>query len=201
MKTVPDLSKYYKNAQDSIKISIENFILIQINYIIKEIILHYCNFNENNTEGIDLLMELSQKFRLKKENISFYVTLFNSSVYSIRNKIPIKFGDGNNNNYNLSKKFNVINKKNNIDFVIIKCCDYLNNIDIINLFNTNKKLIEINKNKIFSRILKIQIHNNDQKFRINIWKNILRIVFILLNYIILYYIFINFFINFINRNI
>jgi hypothetical protein len=191
MKSIPILSKYYKNAQEDIKTSIENFILVQINYIIKEIIIHYCNFNDNNTEGIDLLMELSQKFRLKKENISFYVTLFNSSVYSIKNKIPVKFKEGNNNNhYNLNKKYNINNKQNNIDLdlIIIKCCDYLDNSDIINLLNINKELIEENKNKIFSRILKIQIHNKNQKYRINIWKNILKIVY----YIILYYIILNY---------
>ena len=125
---------------------------------------------------MDLLVELSSKYKLPKENISYFVTFLNSSFYTIKNKTGCKTEKG---GYEISKsklKKNILEDKL-IDSLYLSNV-YLDNISLLNLVQINKDFYTKYKKKILSNILK-----RDEKLnkitnvnRINIWKNLLKIV-------------------------
>lgn len=136
--------------------------------VVNEFIPHFANFNFDVSEAIDIIVELSSKYNFPKEKISYFVTKLNSNIFTIKNKLKsqkIKEFTNTKINKYYDSKFSAINHS----------MKFLTTGDYVNVFLANK-----NYYKRFSRILfkTILLKKKDLplNIRLNIWKNILRVV-------------------------
>ena len=167
-RILPLLKEY--NSLDSEQIELIDKMTIQeMQSIIRENIPSFANFNFPSELSLDLIAQLTQDYKIDKENINFYVTYFNVSSYTIRKLIPNEKGNTIN-IYNQFKTLTGINKKlklfkNIVPFLSFS--DYNNLLLCSKLFN--KKLSKI----IYKYILKQK--NLPKKIRLYIWQNLLGI--------------------------
>ena len=146
---------------------LERIVMEEVQSLIKENIPIFTNFNFPSELCLDLIAELTEEYRVAKDNIKFYVTYFNVSNYTIRKLIPNE-SNSTINIYNQFVSVSEINKKlklfkNIVPFLSFK--DYNNLLLCSKLFH--KKLSKI----IYKYVLKQK--NLSNKIRLSIWDNLL----------------------------
>jgi hypothetical protein len=170
------LSKIIKNF-NSLSAGKKHFLMKssvpEICLIIREFIPHFLNFNFEISESIDMLVELCTKYKVEKEKIGFFVTMLNSSVYTIKNRL-------NNSgviNENEKRKKLLMNLSKVNDFrvtIISSSLKYLKMDEYMNLISLNKQTYKKISKMIYKHILnKEGISLNT---RVEIWKSILEVV-------------------------
>ena len=166
---------YYNYLDNKKKQMVDKTIPIEICKIIKEFIPHFANFNYEISESIDLLVDLSSKFKLEKEKINYYVTYLNSNFFTIKNKSATLTSKG----FEITKTEVKSNKMKDFKIdSIISSLNFLDDNSKIHLTEVNKIINIKFKKKIFHKILKNIEQQKDvpYKFRLSIWKNILNVV-------------------------
>lgn len=158
------------------KMLVEKAIKKEISSIIKEFIPHFANFNYDISEAIDLLVDLSTRFKLEKEKINFYVTFLNSNFYTIKNKSAIITGKGELTIQQNSLKKNKI-KDPKID-CLLSCLNFLDDRSKLGLLGVNKTISIKHRKKIYFKILKNAEKQNNlpNSLRLGLWKQILDVV-------------------------
>ena len=169
IKRILPLIKDYNLLDSEQKQLIDKITIQEMKSIIRENIPSFANFNFPSEQSLDLIAQLTQEYKVDKENINYYVTYFNISSYTIRKLIPNE-KDNSINIYNQFKTVTGINKKlklfkNIVPF--LSYSDYNNLLLCSNLFH--KKLSK----KIYKYILKQK--NVSKRIRLSIWQNLLGI--------------------------
>jgi hypothetical protein len=140
----------------------DKILINELCSIIKEFIPHFANFSYEISEAIDLIVEISTKYKLRKEKISYFVTFLNSSYFTIKN--------------NIKSKKNRKQKKNSEVLIsnLLLATSYLDDTDILNVLRLNKNI----KSKLSKKFYKMLLlkDNLTLRRRIEIWKSILDIV-------------------------
>jgi hypothetical protein len=118
-----------------------------------------------------MIVELSTKYKIVKEKISYFVTYLNSCVFTIKNKLPNSKEDI---ERKKSKNASHLAKTNDYKVTILSSSiKYLNNCEFINLISVNKNCsLKVSK-KVYKYILS---KTSGVKSRLDIWKCILKIV-------------------------
>ena len=80
--------KGYKNLPDNKKPYLDQFAKNEIEVILKEYESHLCNFNFNNENAIDIVINIANKFQFSKDMINYFVNNIGTWVYSIKRKLP-----------------------------------------------------------------------------------------------------------------
>ena len=167
-RILPLLKEYTQLSQEQLEL-IDKIATQEMQSIIRETIPSFANFNFPSEQSLDLIAHLTQEYKIDKIYMSFYVTYFNVSRYTIRKLIPNEKGNTMN-IYNQFKTLDGINKKiklfrNIIPFLTFS--DYNNLLLCSKLFH--KKLSKT----IYKYLLK---HKNlSNKIRLSIWQNLLGI--------------------------
>jgi hypothetical protein len=159
------------NYNPNKKLLIEKITTTELCSIIKEYIPHFANFNFEISEAIDMIVELSTKYKVVKERISYFVTYLNSCVFTIKNKLPNSKEDI---ERKKSKNNSHLAKTNDYKVTILSSSiKYLNKSEFINLILANKNCNAKIGKKVYKHIL-----SNKKGFgsRLEIWKCILKIV-------------------------
>lgn len=159
------------NYNPNKKLLIEKITTTELCSIVKEYIPHFANFNFDISEAIDMIVELSSKYKVVKEKISYFVTYLNSCVFTIKNKLPNSKEDI---ERKKSKNNSHLAKTNDYKITILSTSiKYLNISEFINLLLVNKNC----KSKIGKKVYK-HFLSNKKGFgsRLEIWKCILKIV-------------------------
>ena len=158
------------NSLDSEQLELINKITIkEMQSIIRENIPSFANFNFSSIQGHELITQLTEEYKIDKENINFYITLFDVSSYTIR-KLIINEKDDNLNIYNKFKTLSGIEKKLKLFNDIIP---YLTYEDYNNLLLCSKLFNKKLSKKIYKYILKKK--DISINIRLYIWKNLLGI--------------------------
>jgi len=168
--------KFYLGANREKKSIFECSLMYEAHIIIKEFIPHFANFNYEISEAMDLLIEISTRYNLPKENVSFYVTYLNSSIYTVKNKIAQKTKIG----YEICKIKDQNDYKVDKNYILYNCIEFLDYKTILNVFSVSRNFYNKYNKKIISNVLENDYDNKINKNRINIWKSVLKIVKILL---------------------
>jgi hypothetical protein len=161
--------KNYDSNNTQRKSIVEKVCSNEIGSILKEYIPHFANFNVDISESIDMIVELSTKYKLTKEKISYFVTFLNSSMFTIKNQLPNLVSQ------NEKKKFKSKSLKNNefLPTVFAFSISYLKNSDYLNLLLLNRLFNQKVGKKIYKHILKQEIK---LQTRLKIWSCILNLV-------------------------
>ena len=177
------IDDYDKIALDEKKDLNENDTPKYIHSIIKNFINHMCNFNYGLENSSDLVMEICNKYKVKMENINFYVLYLNTSFYTIRTQFQNKkLNDKKMEKikelysltpYTLQLKYpcSLITDKEKI-IVLKNVSKYFEDKDLINIFYLNKNTSKALIKKVYLKRL-----SNDKitlKKRIRIWKAFLK---------------------------
>ena len=167
-RILPLIKEY--NLLDSEQIQLIDKMAIQeMKSIIKESIPSFANFNFPSELSLDLIAQLTQEYKVDKENINYYVTYFNVSSYTIRKLIPNE-KDNSINIYNQFKTLTGINKKLKLFKNILP---FLSFSDYNNLLLCSKLFHKKLSKQIYKYILKQK--NLSKKIRLSIWQNLLGI--------------------------
>ena len=166
------ITKLIKNydSLDSEQIElIEKMASQEMKTIIRENIPIFANFNFPSELCLDLIAELTEEYRIGKDNIKFFVTYFNISNYTIRKLIPNEKG----NSINIYKQFVSISEINKKLKLFKNIIPFLNFKDYNNLLLCSKLFHKKLSKTIYKYILKQK--NLSPKIRLSIWHNILGI--------------------------
>ena len=147
--------------------------------VVKEYILHFANFSFDVSEAIDIIVELSHSYNYDKEKVSFFISLLNSNLFTIKNKPLVKM---HNIDYNNAYKDYKDHVKLNDNCVSIFACalKYLEVKDLPSVLMLNKSFNKKLSRIVYKNVL-FKYHNMNTSTRIAIWKNILNIVNIFIN--------------------
>ena len=148
---------------------IEKMASQEMQTIIRENIPIFANFNFPSELCLDLIAELTEEYRVGKDNIKFFVTYFNVSNYTIRKLIPNEKG----NSINIYKQFVSISEINKKLKLFKNIVPFLNFKDYNNLLLCSKLFHKKLSKTIYKYILKQK--NLSPKIRLSIWHNILGI--------------------------
>ena len=148
---------------------IEKMVSQEMQTIIRENIPIFANFNFPSELCLDLIAELTEEYRVGKDNIKFFVTYFNVSNYTIRKLIPNEKG----NSINIYKQFVSISEINKKLKLFKNIVPFLNFKDYNNLLLCSKLFHKKLSKTIYKYILKQK--NLSPKIRLSIWHNILGI--------------------------
>ena len=148
---------------------IEKMASQEMQTIIRENIPIFANFNFPSELCLDLIAELTEEYRVGKDNIKFFVTYFNVSNYTIRKLIPNEKG----NSINIYKQFVSISEINKKLKLFKNIVPFLNFKDYNNLLLCSKLFHKKLSKTIYNYILKQK--NLSPKIRLSIWHNILGI--------------------------
>jgi hypothetical protein len=164
--------KNYENLSSAKKNIVDKITITELSSILKEYIPHFVNFNYDISEAIDIIVELSTKYRIPKEKISFFVTYLNSSVFTIKNKLPNKKEELERKRSKFNKNY-VIKSTDYKISILSSTLKYLKPLEFSNLTLLNRTFNEKIKKKIF----KLQLSEcDDIPSRLKIWKSILKVV-------------------------
>lgn len=172
----PKIITSYNSLDNKKKSLLEKAISREIANIIKEFIPHFANFNYDISEAIDLLVELSTKFKLEKEKLNYFITYLNSNFYTIKNKIGFISANG---EFDFEGKTLKKNKIREIKFdSIMLSLNYLDNKSKLKMLELNKSFRNKNLKKIYYKILKNLEKENKltNEMRLNLWRKILNVV-------------------------
>ena len=148
---------------------IEKITIEEMQKIIRENIPIFANFNFPSELCLDLIAELTEEYKVGKDNIKFFVTYFNVSNYTIRKLIPNE-KDSSINIYKQFVSISEINKKLKLFKNIVP---FLNYKDYNNLLLCSKLFHKKLSKTIYKYVLKQ--NNLSPKIRLSIWHNLLGI--------------------------
>ena len=162
------IKNFYSLDSEQVQL-IEKITIQEMQKLIRENIPIFANFNFPSELCLDLIAELTEEYRVDKDNIKFFVTYFNVSNYTIRKLIPNEKG----NSINIYKQFastTEINKKLKLFTNIVP---FLSFSDYNNLLLCSKLFHKKLSKTIYKFILKQK--NLPNKIRLPIWQNLLGI--------------------------
>ena len=162
------IKNFYSLDSEQVQL-IEKITIQEMQKLIRENIPIFANFNFPSELCLDLIAELTEEYRVDKDNIKFFVTYFNVSNYTIRKLIPNEKG----NSINIYKQFastTEINKKLKLFTNIVP---FLSFSDYNNLLLCSKLFHKKLSKTIYKYILKQK--NLPNKIRLPIWQNLLGI--------------------------
>ena len=129
---------------------IERTKIDEASKILKSFINHFANFNFDISDAIDFVVEICTYLNFPNETLSLFVTLINTSTYSIRNK----------NNISCTIKSvvlkNLKTKNDNKLFSLLKAKDFLDNKEILNLSMINKNVYKKIIQNFYTDILSLE---------------------------------------------
>ena len=185
------IRNYNKIIDSEKKIILDNFCIKEFYLILENFIIHLNNFNNSKGNIIQFILELCNKFKIKKEKINYFVVFASVWEFSIKKFLPndkkIKVKLNEKIIEIKQKKFDLINIKyplylnvknertkfEQINFILIESSKFLNLNDLMKIFLLNKNVYSKIKNKIY----KIYLNRKNISFneRLKIWNNILNI--------------------------
>jgi hypothetical protein len=168
MQKSPEIAKIYERLPLNKKNLADKVVLNQLTQLINEYIPHFANFNYDISEAIDLIVEISTKYKITKEKISYFVTMLNSFMFTIKNRDSAK--------KNIKKNLQQLNQKPN-EFkmhLFLSSVNYLLPKDVVNILCLNKTTSAKLSKKIYRKMLNSKTITLKQ--RIEIWKSLLNIV-------------------------
>ncbi len=142
--------------------------------VLQDYIIHFTNFNFDINESMQLIAELSLKYKFDNAYVTYFMAELNSNMFTISNRLD-----------EIEKKvdytalyFNKKMKLNKIQDIKIKSIiysmKYLNLKEMIPILTLNKFSNEKIKKTLYKNIL-LKYHNMDIKTHINIWKILLNL--------------------------
>jgi len=189
------LNKFIRNYKKVIdsekKIILDNFCIKEFYLLLENFIIHLNNFNNSKGNIIQFILELCNKYKIKKEKINYFVVFASVWEFSIKKFLPNDKKINKKLNEKITeikqKKFELINIKfpinlniknertkfEQINFILIESSKFLNLNDLMKIFLLNKNVYAKIKNKIYKNYLNRK--NIPLNERIKIWKNILSI--------------------------
>ena len=162
------IKNFYSLDSEQVQL-IEKITIQEMQKLIRQNIPIFANFNFPSELCLDLIAELTEEYRINKDNIKFFVTYFNVSNYTIRKIIP----NEKSNSINIYKQFastSDINKKLKLFKNIVP---FLSFNDYNNLLLCSKLFHKKLSKTIYKYILKQK--NLPKKIRLPIWQNLLGI--------------------------
>jgi hypothetical protein len=162
-----EIAKIYERLPLNKRHLADKVVNIKLIEIIKEFVPHFASFSFDPSEAIDLIVEISTKYKITKDRISYFVTMLNSYMFTVRNaNVNKKKGKKSALSSQKTSEF-----KTNVFLISLK---YLSNSDILNLLCINKAIT----GKLTKKAYKMILHSKDIKLkqRLDIWKSILNIV-------------------------
>jgi len=148
----------------------------EITLIIKEFIPHFSNFNFEISEAIDIIVELASTFNLPKEKISYFISIINSNIFTVKNKSKL---ESNTNSTHNRKYSSLSNNKNLFETrlkLVTHSLDFLPlGKDYLSLLQINKKFYAEISRKMYKKIL-LDSPNIKNKKRFEVWRSILKYV-------------------------
>jgi hypothetical protein len=143
--------------------------------VLHNFITHFANFNFDVSTAIDIIVEYSTKYEFDKDKVSYYISILNSDMFTIKNKNSLeKDIDIHSIYFNRDfKKYMSLN--DNVISIFAYAFRYLKNDDYANILclnkTFNKKLTKI----LYKNIL-LKYHNMDNNMRLKLWSNLLKVV-------------------------
>ena len=137
--------------------------------VIRDSIPAFSSFNFPSEEALDMIAEITDRYKIQKDYINFYVTYYTVSTNTIRRALPNEMNASTIrvNKYKNTKKEDVLYK------VLSFSLKYMNNKDYINVLLMNKELNTRLSKKIYKFVLKNP--KVDNKTRLGIWGHVLKI--------------------------
>ena len=163
------LIKNYNSLDNEQVELIDKLAIEEMQTIIRDNIPIFANFNFPSELCLDLIAELTQEYRISKDNVKFFVTYFNVSNYTIRKLIPNEKG----NSINIYKQFVSISEINKKLKLFKNIVPFLSFSDYNNLLLCSKLFHKKLSKTIYKYILKQK--NLSPKIRLPIWHNLLGI--------------------------
>ena len=115
--------------------------------LIKEFVSHFPNFNLDMPISNDIIMDISTKYNLDRNEMIFLITFINSNMYSIRNNHLAKKPKS---KYIMNKISDINNlKQRHLLLILNSCFMFLNPKDYLNLITVNKFHHKIAEKTIF----------------------------------------------------
>ena len=181
------LSQYiegYKKLPDYKKPFLDQFASNEVHLIIVEFIPYICNFNFKNEDAIDLVVDVSTRYKVSKDKLNYYVANIGAWCNSIKRKLPNtinnivlidKIKHIRDKRHDLIKvKYPLIPSKNEQKKIMITAiAKYLPMNELINIFLLNKYIYTRTRIKIFKELL--NRNNISLSTRLQIWNCILNI--------------------------
>ena len=182
--------KNYKQLPEYKKPFLDQFAANELHIILKEFIIHICNFNFSNEKAIDLIIEISNKYKLPNEKMNYYVANISAWLNSSKRHLS---GDERENSLNdkiqnlKQKRYDLINvkfpitdtasmKKEQKKIILVHTSKYLSLSNIIPIISLERFMYTKARMKIFKEVLKKE--NLSLQNRLNTWKCILNITLI-----------------------
>jgi hypothetical protein len=172
-----ELSIIYTQIYDQVKSN-------EAAVVVKEYIPHFCNFNFDVSEAIDIIVELSSKYNYDTEKVSFFISLLNSNMFTIKNNSSklnklVDYTDYKTSYMNKSfKKYMAMNDQTLT--IIAHSLKYLNVKDYGNILTVNKNYYKKLSKIVYQNVL-LKYHNMSIAKRLEIWKSLLKIVLYIFN--------------------
>ena len=131
--------------------------------ILKEFINHFANFDFCIHQAIDIIVEISTKYNIPRERISFFVLLLNSAVYTVKSKGTMT-----------PCKANYFKKYGSRLGILYSLPGFLQGNEILNVLLLNKQTNKVNQKHLYKHILL----ETDPSFQVRkqIWHNLLKTV-------------------------
>jgi hypothetical protein len=136
--------------------------------VVKEYILHFANFNFDVSEATDIIVEFSQNYNYDKEKVSFFISLLNSNLFTIKNKSIVKLVKNDYKNLFMNKEYkNYLNLNEQTLTALAFSMRYLEINEYPNLLLINKNFSKKLGKIIYKNVL-FKYHNMDNKVLIYI---------------------------------
>ena len=176
--------KGYKSLADNKKPFLDQFALNEVEMILKEYVSHICNFNFNNENAIDIVINIANKFQFSKEKINYFVNNIGTWINSIKRKLPEDSHDESTKQkiYEIKNSRSIwtqnIEEENSMNLslkqkmiTIIESSKFLPLNEIHKIISLSKPMSKKGKIKIFRDFL--QRKDLSIKDRLKIWKCLL----------------------------
>jgi hypothetical protein len=144
--------------------------------VVKEYILHFSNFSFDVSEAIDIIVELSQSYNYDKEKVSYFISLLNSNLFTIKNKLLSKIHTADYKNDFMGKDYKSYIKLNDhVMTALTFSMRFMEIKDYPNILLLNKNYCKKVSKIVYKNVL-FRYHNMDMKLRLSIWKSLLNVV-------------------------
>ena len=148
--------------------------------MIKDFIVHFSCFCVESYDVIDIISDITTKFKIvgEEQRIKYFVAIFNSNMYSIKNtkfKIISEYLDDNKTHISKFMNKNYLQGKNKT-LILLNVMKYLPITDYKNIIIVNKSFFNSTINIVYSNLL-INVDENIPEEYIkrnpipNVWKN------------------------------
>jgi len=112
---------------------------------------------------------------MPKEKIHYFISILNSNIFTVKNKMKLETNNQNTINRNNHTLLNNKNLRENTSQLLNFCFDFLQFPDYMPLLLLNKKLNPVICRKLYKKIL-LGTPNLRNKKRFEVWKSILKLV-------------------------